>query len=188
MRPQEASDEEDETPLKKKLNQFGDMLAQVRCARAVHAAPALPRHHAFEAGGALMWRSVPAQRGVDLSGGPPRGANLAWRAGHADVPARTRCLRVRPLPVVTVASLSPVLAPQVIFWICVLVWLINFHNYLSYEPLPNAPFGLPLPDPSTIRVDVGRMVRARASPPRGAPAAAMRCPLVAFARGADAEP
>ena len=38
---------------------------------------------------------------------------------------------------------------QVIFWICVVVWIINYPNYLTFKMLP----GLPFPDPSTVVVN-----------------------------------
>jgi len=71
------------------------------------------------------------------------------------------------------------LLAKVIFWICVLVWLINYENYLSFKTFP----GTPIPDPSTIKVDVGRMIYylkiavalAVAAIPEGLPAVITTC-------------
>jgi hypothetical protein len=47
------------------------------------------------------------------------------------------------------------LLAQVIFYICVLVWLINLNNYVSYDLVPGSGW---LPDFKTMQLDVGRAV------------------------------
>mmetsp|Transcript_7445 Transcript_7445/g.12862 ORF Transcript_7445/g.12862 Transcript_7445/m.12862 type:complete len:1044 (+) Transcript_7445:87-3218(+) len=71
---------------------------------------------------------------------------------------------------------------RVIFIICVLVWLINYRNFLTFDPLPGDwPF--PVPNPSTIKVDIQKMLYylkiavalAVAAIPEGLPAVITTC-------------
>jgi hypothetical protein len=41
---------------------------------------------------------------------------------------------------------------QVILYICIFVWLINYHHFLSWKSLPNSW----LPDPSTIQFSLAK--------------------------------
>lgn len=41
---------------------------------------------------------------------------------------------------------------QVILYICIFVWLINYHHFLSWKTLPNSW----LPDPSTIQFSLAK--------------------------------
>ena len=57
-------------------------------------------------------------------------------------------------------QLTPPLLTQVIAFVCVLVWLINYHHFLTwrwrgFKKLADPFF---VPDPSTIHVDLGPMV------------------------------
>ncbi len=82
---------------------------------------------------------------------------------HATVPAADRYARAR----------------QVIFYICVLVWLINYHHFLSWERLP----GSRLPDLNTLRFSLGACIYyfkiavalAVAAIPEGLPAVITTC-------------
>ncbi|KAK9839523.1 hypothetical protein WJX81_007349 [Elliptochloris bilobata] len=68
---------------------------------------------------------------------------------------------------------------QVIFYICVLVWLINYHHFLSWQPLPKSR----LPDLSTLRFSLGACIYyfkiavalAVAAIPEGLPAVITTC-------------
>ena len=70
-------------------------------------------------------------------------------------------------------------AAQVIFYICVLVWLINYHHFLSWQPLPKSR----LPDFSTMRFSLGACIYyfkiavalAVAAIPEGLPAVITTC-------------
>jgi len=69
--------------------------------------------------------------------------------------------------------------PQVIFYICVLVWLINYHHFLSWQRLP----GSRLPDLATLRFSLGACIYyfkiavalAVAAIPEGLPAVITTC-------------
>lgn len=68
---------------------------------------------------------------------------------------------------------------QVIFYICVLVWLINYHHFLSWQPLPKSR----LPDLATLRFSLGACIYyfkiavalAVAAIPEGLPAVITTC-------------
>ena len=70
-------------------------------------------------------------------------------------------------------------AMQVIFYICVLVWLINYHHFLSWQPLPKSR----LPDLATLRFSLGACIYyfkiavalAVAAIPEGLPAVITTC-------------
>eukprot|EP00884_Botryococcus_braunii_P010612 jgi/Botrbrau1/19552/Bobra.0035s0044.1 len=69
---------------------------------------------------------------------------------------------------------------QVIFVVCVLVWLINYRQYLSWKPLPEAPW---LPDLRTLQLNVASCIYyfkiavalAVAAIPEGLPAVITTC-------------
>ncbi len=69
---------------------------------------------------------------------------------------------------------------RVIFWICVVVWVINYPNYLTFEMLPGSPY---IPDPSTISVNWTKAIYylkiavalAVAAIPEGLPAVITTC-------------
>lgn len=69
---------------------------------------------------------------------------------------------------------------QVIFAVCVLVWLINYHQYLSWKQLPEAPW---LPDLRTLTLNVASCIYyfkiavalAVAAIPEGLPAVITTC-------------
>lgn len=68
---------------------------------------------------------------------------------------------------------------QVIFWICVVVWVINYHHYISWRNFP----GLPIPDPRTITINISKAIYylkiavalAVAAIPEGLPAVITTC-------------
>eukprot|EP00955_Chlamydomonas_euryale_P007285 77239-Chlamydomonas_euryale.AAC.6 len=68
---------------------------------------------------------------------------------------------------------------QVIFWICVVVWVINYHNYLFWKNYP----GTIIPDPTTITISVSKAIYylkiavalAVAAIPEGLPAVITTC-------------
>ena len=70
--------------------------------------------------------------------------------------------------------------PQVIFAICVLVWVINYHHFLSWKPLPGSAW---LPDPASVRFSLGACIYyfkiavalAVAAIPEGLPAVITTC-------------
>ena len=75
--------------------------------------------------------------------------------------------------------ISLVLLMQVIFVICILVWLINYHNFLSWETQPNSN----MPDWSTVRFSLTSCIYyfkiavalAVAAIPEGLPAVITTC-------------
>ena len=68
---------------------------------------------------------------------------------------------------------------QVIFVVCILVWLINYHNFLSWEPLPNSR----IPDWKTVKFSLSSCIYyfkiavalAVAAIPEGLPAVITTC-------------
>ncbi len=77
-----------------------------------------------------------------------------------------------------VAELSA--AAQVIFAVCVLVWVINYHHFLSWEPVKGSTW---IPDWSTVRFSLGSCIYyfkiavalAVAAIPEGLPAVITTC-------------
>ena len=71
-------------------------------------------------------------------------------------------------------------AMQVIFAICVLVWVINYHHFLSWKPLPGSAW---IPDPASVRFSLGACIYyfkiavalAVAAIPEGLPAVITTC-------------
>ena len=69
---------------------------------------------------------------------------------------------------------------QVIFAICVLVWVINYHHFLSWKPLPGSAW---IPDPASVRFSLGACIYyfkiavalAVAAIPEGLPAVITTC-------------
>jgi Ca2+-transporting ATPase len=69
---------------------------------------------------------------------------------------------------------------QVIFAICVLVWVINYHHFLSWKPLPGSTW---IPDPASVRFSLGACIYyfkiavalAVAAIPEGLPAVITTC-------------
>lgn len=45
---------------------------------------------------------------------------------------------------------------KVIFYICVLVWIINYKNFMTFQPLAGLPFEVP--NPATIRIDLNKAI------------------------------
>lgn len=68
---------------------------------------------------------------------------------------------------------------QVIFFVCILVWLINYHNFLSWEAKPNGS----LPEWSSVRFSLSSCIYyfkiavalAVAAIPEGLPAVITTC-------------
>ncbi|KAJ9505729.1 hypothetical protein QJQ45_012821 [Haematococcus lacustris] len=73
------------------------------------------------------------------------------------------------------------LLAKVIAFICMLVWVINYRHFMTFDILPGLP--VPIPNPSTIKLDVGKMVYylkiavalAVAAIPEGLPAVITTC-------------
>ncbi|GFH08660.1 cation_ATPase_N domain-containing protein [Haematococcus lacustris] len=73
------------------------------------------------------------------------------------------------------------LLAKVIAFICLLVWVINYRHFMTFDILPGLP--VPIPNPSTIKLDVGKMVYylkiavalAVAAIPEGLPAVITTC-------------
>ena len=71
-------------------------------------------------------------------------------------------------------------ALQVIFAVCVLVWVINYHHFLSWEPVKGSTW---MPDWSTVRFSLGSCIYyfkiavalAVAAIPEGLPAVITTC-------------
>lgn len=75
-------------------------------------------------------------------------------------PPRVSSFRPEPSTRQDVKLPTAASAPQVIAFVCVLVWLINYHHFLTwrwrgFKKLADPFF---VPDPSTIHVDLGPMV------------------------------
>jgi len=77
-------------------------------------------------------------------------------------------------------SADLLVAAQVIFAVCVLVWVINYHHFLSWEPVKGSTW---IPDWSTVRFSLGSCIYyfkiavalAVAAIPEGLPAVITTC-------------
>lgn len=83
------------------------------------------------------------------------------------------------LGILTIQSQSSSLVFQVIFWICVLVWAINYKHFLSWKNYPDSS----LPDLSTVQFSLSGCIYyfkiavalAVAAIPEGLPAVITTC-------------
>lgn len=129
--PQAASEQEEDTPLKQKLDEFGNQLANVRRG----SAPLLGGPRAW-------WLPLAASRPCMARGGRARAA--AWLL--------TPLARLRP-DILNTPSTATISNPcQVIFVICVVVWAINYHHFVKLAWRP----GSFLPDWSASTFNVAK--------------------------------
>ena len=159
---QEAAEEEDDSPLKKKLDRFGEGLAQVRTRDPTP--PARPGESMNHSGpGKLPQSRNPVQHQERSRLGSVGG----WE------------VRLKLSEVTIYMCVSHDVLPQVIFFICILVWLINYHNFLSWESQPNSS----IPDWSSVRFSLASCIYyfkiavalAVAAIPEGLPAVITTC-------------
>jgi len=159
---QEAAKEEDDTPLKKKLDEFGEALAKVR---QPAVAPMSPCSHMVHM---TSLRFVTASGVIRAARCSRYTCRLSCKAGQKDPSLGS---------VVVLKSCGRF--AQVIFWICVLVWVINYRYFLFWKTDPETG----LPDWRTVHFSLAKctyyfkiaVALAVAAIPEGLPAVITTC-------------
>ena len=133
---QEASEEDNDTPLKKKLDEFGEgervPSPRRRCCCRCYCRRTCCGCCACVAGACVFARGGKAAAGVER-----RSVRVALH-------------RLAPPTAPTCGP--PAALAKVILYVCIAVWLINYRHFLSWRAYP----GSWLPDPSTVEFSIAK--------------------------------